>query len=155
MANKTSKKQFRDQNPSLKQSKLTPQIKIQLFIHRSASTMQNMVTGLKKNKNKKSLSKSTNALSHRIKTCQEVSTHDQCVWPWVNRYSQWNSRPNSKYFEQLNITSWQDVDIRVKFVNLTLSANYPVHPRAPTKSSAHSYTQNCARIRSQQRTNNF
>ena len=41
------------------------------------------------------------------------------------------------------------------YVNLKLSANYPVHPRAPTKSSAHAYTQNCARIRAQQRTTTF
>ena len=40
-------------------------------------------------------------------------------------------------------------------VNLTLPANYPVHPRAPTKSSAHAYTQNCPRIRAQQRTTTF
>ena len=39
-----------------------------------------------------------------------------------------------------------------RIVNLTLSANHPVHPCAPTKSSAHAYTQNCARIRAQQRT---
>ena len=31
-------------------------------------------------------------------------------------------------------------------VNLTLSANHPVHPCAPAKISAHAYTQNCARI---------
>ena len=31
-------------------------------------------------------------------------------------------------------------------VNLTLSANHPVHPCAPAKSSAHAYTQNYARI---------
>ena len=31
-------------------------------------------------------------------------------------------------------------------VNLTLSTNHPVHPCAPAKSSAHAYTQNCARI---------
>ena len=31
-------------------------------------------------------------------------------------------------------------------VNLTLSANHPVHPCAPAKYSAHAYTQNCARI---------
>ena len=31
-------------------------------------------------------------------------------------------------------------------VNLTLSANHPVHPCAPAKRSAHAYTQNCARI---------
>ena len=31
-------------------------------------------------------------------------------------------------------------------VNLTLSANHPVHPCAPDKGSAHAYTQNCARI---------
>ena len=31
-------------------------------------------------------------------------------------------------------------------VNLTLSANHPVHPCAPDKGSAHTYTQNCARI---------
>ena len=37
-------------------------------------------------------------------------------------------------------------------VNLTLSANHLVHPYAPDKSSAHAYTQNCARIRAQQRT---
>ena len=37
-------------------------------------------------------------------------------------------------------------------VNLTISANHPVRPCAPTKSSAHAYTQNCARIRAQQRT---
>ena len=29
-------------------------------------------------------------------------------------------------------------------VNLTLSANHPVHPCVPAKSSAHAYTQNCA-----------
>ena len=40
-------------------------------------------------------------------------------------------------------------------VNLTLPANYPVHPRTPTKSSAHAYTQNCARIRAQQLTTTF
>ena len=39
-------------------------------------------------------------------------------------------------------------------VNLTLSANHPMHPCAPAKSSAHAYTQNCARIRAQQRTIN-
>ena len=33
------------------------------------------------------------------------------------------------------------------YVNLTLSANHPVHPCAPTKSSAHAYTQNCAHTR--------
>ena len=38
-----------------------------------------------------------------------------------------------------------------KTVNLTLSANHPVHPCAPSKSSAHAYTQNCARICTQQR----
>ena len=37
-------------------------------------------------------------------------------------------------------------------VNLTLSANHPVHPCAPIKSSAHAYTQNYARIRTQHRT---
>ena len=37
-------------------------------------------------------------------------------------------------------------------VNLTLSANHPVHPCTPAKSSAHAYTQNCARICAQQRT---
>ena len=31
-------------------------------------------------------------------------------------------------------------------VNLTLSANHPVHPCLPNKCSAHAYTQNCARI---------
>ena len=31
-------------------------------------------------------------------------------------------------------------------VNLTSSANHPVHPCAPDKSSAHAYTQNCACI---------
>ena len=31
-------------------------------------------------------------------------------------------------------------------VNLTLSANHPVHPCEPAKSSAHAYTQNCMRI---------
>ena len=31
-------------------------------------------------------------------------------------------------------------------VNLTLSANHPVHPYTPAKSSAHTFTQNCARI---------
>ena len=36
-------------------------------------------------------------------------------------------------------------------VNLTLSANHPVHSCAPSKSSAHAYTQNYARIRAQQR----
>ena len=40
-------------------------------------------------------------------------------------------------------------------VNLTLPTNYPVHPRAPTKSSAHAYTQNCVRICAQQRTTTF
>ena len=40
-------------------------------------------------------------------------------------------------------------------VNLTLPENYPVHPRVPTKISAHAYTQNCARIRAQQRTTTF
>ena len=39
-------------------------------------------------------------------------------------------------------------------VNLTLSANHPVHPCTPAKSSAHVYTQNYARIRAQQRTIN-
>ena len=34
-------------------------------------------------------------------------------------------------------------------VNLTLSTNHPVHPCAPAKSSAHEYTQNCARIHRQ------
>ena len=38
------------------------------------------------------------------------------------------------------------------FVNLTLSANHPVHPCTPAKSSAHAYTQNCARICTQHRT---
>ena len=48
-------------------------------------------------------------------------------------------------------------------VNLTLSANHPVHPCVPDKGSAHAYTQNCARThiespedahaRAQQRTN--
>ena len=37
-------------------------------------------------------------------------------------------------------------------VNLTLYANHPVHPCTPTKISAHAYTQNCSRIRAQQRT---
>ena len=37
-------------------------------------------------------------------------------------------------------------------VNLTLSANHPVHPCTPAKISAHVYTQNCARICAQQRT---
>ena len=32
------------------------------------------------------------------------------------------------------------------FVNLTLSANHPVHPCAPAKRSAHACTQNYARI---------
>ena len=36
--------------------------------------------------------------------------------------------------------------------NLTLSANHPVHPCAPAKSSAHAYTQNFARISAQQLT---
>ena len=36
-----------------------------------------------------------------------------------------------------------------KLVNLSLSTNHPVHPCAPAKSSAHSYTQNCVRIRAQ------
>ena len=31
-------------------------------------------------------------------------------------------------------------------VNLTLSANQPVHPCALDKGSAHAYTKNCARI---------
>ena len=31
-------------------------------------------------------------------------------------------------------------------VNLTLSANHPVHPCVPAKSRAHAYTQNCARM---------
>ena len=31
-------------------------------------------------------------------------------------------------------------------VNLTLSANHPVHPCTPAKGSAHAYTKNCARI---------
>ena len=31
-------------------------------------------------------------------------------------------------------------------VNLTLSANHPVHPCAPAKGTSHAYTQNCARI---------
>ena len=31
-------------------------------------------------------------------------------------------------------------------VNLTLSANHPVHPCPPAKSSAHAYTQNCTTI---------
>ena len=39
---------------------------------------------------------------------------------------------------------------RSPVVNLTLSANHPVHPCAPVKSSAHAYTQNCARIHAQQ-----
>ena len=38
------------------------------------------------------------------------------------------------------------------FVHLTLSANHPVHSCAPTKISAHAYTQKCVRIRAQQRT---
>ena len=33
-----------------------------------------------------------------------------------------------------------------KLVNLILSANHPVHPRAPAKIIAHAHTQNCARI---------
>ena len=37
-------------------------------------------------------------------------------------------------------------------VNLILSANHPVQPCTPAKSRAHVYTQNCARIRAQQRT---
>ena len=41
---------------------------------------------------------------------------------------------------------------RSPVVTLTLSANHPVHPCAPVKSSAHAYTQNCARIHSKQRT---
>ena len=40
-------------------------------------------------------------------------------------------------------------------VHLTLSENYPVYPRAPTKSSAHAYTQKYARIRAQQSTTTF
>ena len=39
-------------------------------------------------------------------------------------------------------------------VNLTLSANHPVHPCTPAKSSAHAYTQIYARICAQQRTIN-
>ena len=31
-------------------------------------------------------------------------------------------------------------------VNLTLSADHPVHPCVPAKGSAHAYTQNCSRI---------
>ena len=34
----------------------------------------------------------------------------------------------------------------IKCVNLTLSANHPVHTCAPDKGNAHAYTQNCAHI---------
>ena len=33
-----------------------------------------------------------------------------------------------------------------KIFNLTLSANHPVHPCAPSKGRAHACTKNCARI---------
>ena len=37
-------------------------------------------------------------------------------------------------------------DTELMNVNLTLSANHPVHPCAPAKASAHAYTKNCSRI---------
>ena len=48
----------------------------------------------------------------------------------------------SRYLQLIGICRWA-VEIGV---NLTLSANHPVHPCAPAKGSAHAYTQNCARI---------
>ena len=55
----------------------------------------------------------------------------------------------------LHVTKYGKRSTLQGYVNLTLFANYPVHPRAPTKISAHAYTQNCARIRAQQRRTTF
>ena len=55
----------------------------------------------------------------------------------------------------LHVTKYGKCSTLQGCVNLTLPANYPVHPRAPTKRISHVYTQNFARIRAQQRTTTF
>ena len=50
-------------------------------------------------------------------------------------------RPN--YF---HVSKYGNPSTLQECVNLTLSANHPVHPCAPAKVSAHAYTQKCARI---------
>ena len=62
----------------------------------------------------------------------------------------WTVRPS-----YLHVTNYGKRSTLQGCVNLKLSANYPVHPGAPTKSSTHAYTQNCARICAKQRTITF
>ena len=60
------------------------------------------------------------------------------MWCLMMNFPQFRSRGKAQYL--------QIGQILCNAVNLTLSANHPVHPCAPSKCSAHEYTQNCARI---------
>ena len=84
-----------------------------------------------------------------------TSSHSECV---LDHYPSFDSRtlsfktilPSEPHISNRS-GSWTTslvlhLESVIILVNLTLSANHPVHPCVPAKGNAHAYTQNCARI---------